>query len=156
VATSHQPTIKRSFYKIHELVKRSKATRMVAQLYTAPQVIKVGLELVGFDLGRSDQESVMNQRRFKAFYGSSYIAIASVWEDLMTTHIVEARLNREQDCLESFLVAMCFLKVYASEHVMAGLFRLSEPTVRKYCWYYSKKVQALKEEAVSPLELCAH
>ena len=129
---------------------------MVAKIYTAPQVIKVGLELGGFDLGRWDLESTMNHRRFKAFYGSSYIAIASVWEDLMTTHIVEARLNREQDCLESFLVAMCFLKVYASEHVTAGLFRLSEPTVRKYCWYYSKKVQALKDQVVSLLELCVH
>jgi hypothetical protein len=122
---------------------------MVAVIHTALQVITVGLGLAGFDLSRSrDPESVLNQRRFKAFYGSSYGAITDLWEDLVITPIDEARIDLDNDCLETFFVAMFFLKTYSTEHIMAGIYKHSEIAVRGYWMYYCAKVQALKDQVI--------
>jgi hypothetical protein len=122
---------------------------MVAVIHTALQVITVGLGLAGFDLSRSrNPESVLNQRRFKAFYGSSYGAITDLWEDLVITPIDEARIDLDNDCLEHFFVAMFFLKTYSCEHIMAGLYKHSENAVRGYWHYYCAKVQALKDQVI--------
>ena len=118
-------------------------------MYTPLQVLTVGLTLAGFDLSRSSNpESAWNLRRFKSFYGSSHAAIADLWEDLMMTPIDAARIDLDDDCLETFFVAMFFLKTYSCEHIMAGLYKHSEQAVRGYCRYYCAKVQALKDQVI--------
>jgi hypothetical protein len=122
---------------------------MVAVIHTSLQVITVGLGLAGFDISRSrDPESALNQRRFRSFYGSSHGAIADLWEDLMITPIDQARIDLDDDCLETFFVAMFFLRNYTSEHIMSGLYKHSETAVRGYWRYYCAKVQALKDQVI--------
>jgi hypothetical protein len=81
-------------------------------------------------------------------YGSNPIVYAQIIEDLQTTHIAEARVDSKNISVEKLLIAMNFLKCYQSEEVRSGQFRVSEKTARKWGWFYSKKIQALKEQKI--------
>jgi hypothetical protein len=116
---------------------------------TADEILRKGLEMGGFDLRR--QQSVKRTtclKRFRALYGSNPIVYAQIIEDLQTTHIAEARVDSKNISVEKLLIAMNFLKCYQSEEVRSGQFRVSEKTARKWGWFYSKKIQALKEQKI--------
>jgi hypothetical protein len=94
---------------------------------------------------KDDKRFRLHLRRFKACYGSAPQVICAIWWDLQTADIDEARIsNVTVRSLERLLMTMYFLKTNLSEHCMAGIFQLSEPTVRKWCWAYAAKIQALK------------
>ena len=94
---------------------------------------------------KDDKRFRLHLRRFKACYGSAPQVICAIWWDLQTADISEARIsNVTVRSLERLLMTMYFLKTNLSEHCMAGIFQLSEPTVRKWCWAYAAKIQALK------------
>ena len=46
-------------------------------------------------------------------------------------------------------MAIYFLKCYSTESQLAAVFKISERTVRKWCWFYICRIQALKGEKVS-------
>jgi len=118
---------------------------------TSLEMMARGLELAGFDERR--QESVRydeNLERFKSYYGSKPIVYAHIWEDLQTTDIAEARIEaKNQKDLDHFFMALCFLTVYKTEKQLSGLFKACDTTCREWCWYYIKKIQALKGQKVS-------
>jgi hypothetical protein len=76
---------------------------------------------------------------------------AEIFEDLQMTEIDEARVDAETLCVDSFLLALHFIKCYHTENQMSGLFKICERTVRKWAWFYAKKIQALKQQKVSLL-----
>jgi hypothetical protein len=116
---------------------------------TPDEILWKGLEMGGFNHRR--QQRVKRDtclRRFRALYGSNPIVYAEIIEDLQTTHIVKARVDPKKMSVEKLLVAMNFLKCYQSEEVRAGQFNKSEKTARKWGWFYSKKIQALKDQKI--------
>jgi hypothetical protein len=118
-------------------------------ILTGNRFLKLGLTVAGFEGERLDVPTVQNLRRFKSWYGSCPNTLASIYEDLLTTTVQAARVEDKMADPERFLMSHCFLKNYMTEHVMAGIFKICETTVRTWCSYYIKKVQALKELVVS-------
>jgi hypothetical protein len=123
--------------------------QLLARIVTADEIMRQGLELAGFDHRRINSSGrVGNYRRFKAWYGSSPIVYAQIWEDLLTTEIAEARI-RPKDDLDHFLLALYFLRTYPTEANRSGIFKMCEKTVRKWTWYFAGKIAALKGQKVS-------
>lgn len=92
-----------------------------------------------------------NLERFKALYGSNPVVYAEIFEDLQMTQIAEAYVDPKLLFVDSFLMALHFLKCYPTENQLSGLFKFCEKTARKWGWFYARKIQALKEEKVSSL-----
>lgn len=123
-------------------------------ILTADEMLRKGLEHVGFDRARQQNVSKRtNIRRFMAHFGSSPVVYAQVWEDLQTTAILQARIDATKSDADSFLMAVHFLKCYPTEDELSGRFQICEKTARKWAWYFATKIQALKEQKVSPVLL---
>jgi hypothetical protein len=111
------------------------------------EILSVGLERAGFDEAQQRRNSEdTNCRRFRAWYGSEPKVYARMWWDLK-----ESEEITEEHNLDKFLMAMHFCKCYTLEEQMAGTFKLTERTVRKWVWFFLKKLQAQKEKKVSIL-----
>ena len=107
--------------------------------------------LVGFNgahIGKVKQSTSLS--RFRSFYGSNPIVYAEIWQDLQTSLIPEARITTDAVFLNLnyFLLAICFLKCYYTEAQLAGMFNICEKTARKCCWFFAKKIQALRAAKV--------
>ena len=121
----------------------------MARLYTADEMLQMGLEQIGLSDDQQERvERATNVRRFKAHYGSSPLVVATIWEDLMTTDIPAARIPLKTSPDKLFL-AMYFLKVYPTEEQLAGRFTKCEKGARKWTWSVVRKIQALKAQKVS-------
>ena len=119
---------------------------------TADEMMWKGLELCGFDWRRQERlQRVTNLRRFKAHFGSDPRVHAKIWEDLQTTPIRKANIGGAKMSVDSFLMAIYFLKKYPTEQTMAAVFKKGEKTCRKWVWCYMSKIQALKREKVRRL-----
>jgi hypothetical protein len=116
---------------------------------TPDEILWKGLEIGGFDRWR--QQRVKREtclRQFRALYGSNPVVYAEIIEDLQTTHIEKARVDSKKMSIEKLLIAMNFLKCYQSEDVRSGPFKVSEKMVHKWGWFYTKKIQAFKEQKI--------
>jgi hypothetical protein len=112
-------------------------------ILTADQIMRLGLLQVGFSEARQESASrKTNIERFTAFYGSSPLVCAQIWEDLLTTDLEEARIDTEEArgsgvCFTHFLMTMYFFKIYPTMMQIQGPFdyglpRLSSPISRIY------------------------
>ena len=109
-----------------------------------------GLMLAGFSI-RTQQKSsrLQNLRCFTSNYGSLPIVYAAIWEDLQMTDNPEARIDAKKADVDSFFLGIHFLKVYPRRELQAGLFKICEKTAAHLSWFFSLKIQALKNEKVS-------
>ena len=80
-------------------------------------------------LERPSNESIVTRRRMKSFFGVSEVVIAQLWQLLLTSVVLPDALKEIH-----LLWTLCFLKVYASESVLAGIWRCDEKTLRKWVW----------------------
>jgi hypothetical protein len=101
------------------------------------QVLQLGLELAGFGPEQQRSDSI-NVRRLRAFYGIGPKAITSMHNDLKHLNIQVNQL----------LLALNFLKLYESEHVLAGRWKMNEKTLRVVNRATLKSIQWLKEKKV--------
>ena len=114
------------------------------------RILRKGLKYAGFSRGRHANVSLKtNLERFQSFYGSAPAIYAVILEDLQTTLNPSARIILDKHTLKHFLLALHWLRCYKTEAQLSGMFGFDEKTCRKYVWYYSAKIQALKEDKVS-------
>ena len=119
--------------------------------YTPDEMLRMGLEVAGFDdLRRQKVNRATSVTRFKSYYGSTPLVCAVIWEDLVTAEIPEARIE-PGTAPSKFFLGMYFLKDYRTEEKLAGGFKTCEKTARKWAWYFARKIQALKAKKVSIL-----
>ena len=121
-------------------------------IVTADELLRRGLVLVGFSGARIGNVSrSTNLSRFRSHFGSNPIVYSEIWEDLQTSPFPEARIITDAVFvyLDSFLLAVFFMKCYPTEAQLAATFKVCEKTARKCCWFFAKKVQALKAAKVS-------
>ncbi|KAL3795955.1 hypothetical protein ACHAWO_010211 [Cyclotella atomus] len=99
-------------------------------IITAEDVLFVGLTYVGFDGSRQDIRDEMNRERFCSFFKLCPEGILDAYR-YFSEHSEE-----EGDIMEFrfFLIALNFLKLYDTEHVLSGRWRLDEETLRKQIW----------------------
>jgi hypothetical protein len=120
-------------------------------ILTADEILSKGLLMVGFDVSRQQRvKRSTNLERFRSHFGSNPVVYAQIWEDLQTTDLPEARIT-DDATVDLFLTGIHFLKIYPTENERSGLFKLCTTTARKWGWYFSLKVQALKGKKVSLL-----
>lgn len=121
-------------------------------ILTADELLRIGLETRGFSeerLAKNNEQRLHD--RFKSFYGCSPITVAQMWTDLQTTEVDEARIGVEGDMkirILDFLNTLEWLKCYepeANREVRSGL---ASKTLRKRCWWYCRKLQALKVDKI--------
>jgi hypothetical protein len=110
------------------------------RLYNAvnirPSCLRLGLSLVGFDEQRQKVSDELNLDRFHAFFGIGPKAVAALYNDL------------ESADPHHLLLAISWLKLYDTEHVLAGRWRMCEKTIRAHTKDYAARIQAMKETKV--------
>jgi hypothetical protein len=100
-----------------------------------------GLTLVGFPRIRQEGVSdATNTARFRAHFGVGPKALSELHSDLAT---IMPKID-----IKEFFLAFSWLKLYETEHVLAGRWVLSEKKIRMTCRLYVQKIQELKERKV--------
>jgi DDE superfamily endonuclease len=105
--------------------------------YDCKDFLRLGLALVGFNDKRQLVTDELNQRRFIAFFGVGPKALASLFTDL----------EPPKDAAK-FLMAVNWLKLYDTEHVLSGRWSMDEKTLRGIVKEYATRIQAMKETKV--------
>lgn len=113
---------------------------------TARQILDRGLDLLGLDERfRVKNKSSTQVERFKKHYGPHPFHVARIWIDLLTTDIVEAKIQDPSKAkIDHLLMALHFVKCYNEETQHATTFKQTEKTARKWTWAYIQKLAALK------------
>ena len=118
--------------------------------YTSHEIMRLGLNWTGYDRYRQGRvQHATNIARFQSHYGSTPVVCAQIWEDLQTTEIPEARVERKHLDLKYFLCAMNFLFRYETDEELSGKFTRCSKSLRNWKWFYVGKVAALKGKKVS-------
>jgi hypothetical protein len=114
-------------------------------IYTASEILKIGLHLAGYKRRRIRRaKKKTNLDRFRGHFGSNPNVLAEILEDLQTTEVEEAQVPAEELNIDHFLMAMHHLKRYPTEIEREAMFDISHMWGRDRCWFYIKRVQALK------------
>jgi hypothetical protein len=100
------------------------------------QVMTLGLDLAGF-VGRHSTR-IVNNRRFRAHYGIGAASVSAMYNDLRVEMV---QCNR-------FLLALNFLKLYDTEHVLSGRWKLDERMLREIIKDTLLQIQNLKEKKI--------
>ena len=112
-------------------------------------ILSYGLERAGFrQYGAQRTCKAVQMERFVSFYGVCHQTCAAIFEALQ----VSRNEVGEGSNLLYFLVTMFWFKAYVTEPVLAGLFQLTENTVRKWIWVYARSLQWLKPSKVRKMK----
>lgn len=133
--------------KENSLSKIDFSSLTMVVVFSADEILFRGLELGGFDSRRQKNvQRKTNLERFRALYGSNPVVYAEIFHDLQTTAITDARVDSPD--VDSLLMSLRFLRCYPTETQQSGTFSISDRSVRKWSWFYVKKIQALKADKV--------
>lgn len=114
-------------------------------IYTQDEVLMCGLTQLGWKetrlnfARRSDEKNI---DQYKAAFGVHPAAGAQLIEDLQTTKIEAARVERLD--IEKLHWSLHFLYRYPKEKERENTWHKSRNTIRWSCWYYVKKIRNLK------------
>ena len=100
------------------------------------EVMALGLDLSGF-VGRHSTPH-QNNRRFRAHYGIGSSAVAAMYNDLRGERVTCNRI----------LMTLNFLKLYDTEHVLPGRWKLDERLLREIIRETLDRLQQLKEKKI--------
>ena len=85
------------------------------RIFQVDEVLRIGLDWTGFNVSR--QRTVnrdTNVRRFTSNFGPSPLVCCAIWNDLVTTDILEARIHpgtRTSATFDEFLLALFFFEM---------------------------------------------
>jgi hypothetical protein len=114
---------------------------------SADDLLKLGLEYAGFDEKSQERSNLTMEtkiRRFRAHYGVDPAAIEALITDLEQQGPVTPK---------KLFMAICWLKLYEIEEAMAGRWGRNEKYCRETVREYLERIQALKEQKISFLDL---
>eukprot|EP00978_Attheya_sp_CCMP212_P020041 scaffold56961_cov58-Attheya_sp.AAC.4 len=105
---------------------------MANLVLTEGQFLSLGLLMGGYNAERAIHKT--NLACFKSIFGSLPHVYAKLWEDLLTTALVEDHLGTDtiRPSPHIFLIAVTFLKCYQTEKPKSGHFTVCENTARKW------------------------
>jgi hypothetical protein len=116
----------------------------MAVVLNEQQMLQFGLEIAGFRLTTPKTDL----RRFRDLYGGDPGVTASVFQDIQTLEIGEAKIKKV--CLVYFLMALYYVRGYGVENRVMTVFGLKcTKLFRKHVWGYLTAIQALKAHKVS-------
>ena len=121
-------------------------------VYSTDQVLWRGLELAGMERRKFErQKRQTNLEDFRGIYGTHPMVLAVLWEKLQTTKTPSARIDttkKRSVHLKNFLRAIYFLFRYPTEVERKVKFGNTKKTIRKWCWYFVDRIEALKAEII--------
>ena len=128
------------------------------RLFTADEVLRIGLLCVGFDSSRQVRvQRTTNERRFQSYYGSSPLVCSAIWEGLITSTKEDQIPHPPKSAtFDKFLFALYFLKEYPTEEKLAGMWHTCEKSARQWVWFFVGRIQALKAKKVRSILCCCH
>jgi hypothetical protein len=119
------------------------------QIFSPDEIMQEGLRVAGFRQQRIANAGIItNIARFKAFYGSSPAETAILWEELQTTKIDNARLQKNEKDIHYLLMALHFLFTYPTKHRAEGMFDVAIKTFYKWTWLFVDKMAALSASKI--------
>lgn len=120
------------------------------RVFSPSEIMERGLELEGFTRYRQQKVNRdKNIQRFQNGYGSEPLVISLIWEDLLKTKNLQARIEGlAKKRLDCYLIAHHFLYKYPTFTTMSGQYNLDEGTVAEWCWYFVDRIQALAAEKI--------
>jgi hypothetical protein len=111
---------------------------------SADNFLQLGLQLAGFNQGcRQSTCADTNRHRFTSNFEVSPKTCMEIFLHFQTTHIDAAHVNKPKPVY--MMMAIHWLSTYKTEEQIAGNFKVVEKTVQKWTWFYTQKIQALKE-----------
>jgi hypothetical protein len=117
-------------------------TDQTDQVSSDAEFRSVGLSLVGFTTSRQQVRDELNEDRFRAFYGVGTMALHALFNEIKQRH------EQEKIGEKDFLMCMNWLKLYDTEHVLAGRWELHEETVRNKVKKYAKLIANLSSDKI--------
>ena len=108
---------------------------------SSAELQKLGLKYVGFGESRQTCSSDLSTRRFRAHYGVDLLAVKALIADL------EARGEKVDP--NKLFMAICWLKMYELEEVMAGRWDYGEKYCRDTVHAYLEHIRELKADKIS-------
>ena len=108
---------------------------------SSAELQKLGLKYVGFGESRQICSSDLSTRRFRAHYGVDSPAVKALISDL------EAQGEKVNP--KKLFMAICWLKLYELEEVMAGRWDFGEKYCRDTVQEYLEHIQELKAHKIS-------
>ena len=115
-----------------------------SEVLTEANILKDGLAFVGFPGDRQNCRLSLKRDRFRAHYGVSPKSVQAVLKDLKD-------IGHEFP-LKQFLMTLCWLRLYDTEHVMAGRWGLSEETIRNEVKVCISGIVSLKDQKIRWVE----
>ena len=110
-------------------------------------VLAIGLSYVGFGDERQKCERDLSKSRFRGHFGSSPKVIKA-----LIALMKQYQPDDEVD-LKNLLMALCWLKLYDTEVVMAGRWGYGEKHCREIVREYVQRIRALKPHLINFKEL---
>lgn len=122
---------------------------MVLLHIPADDFLFLGLELMGFGW-RNTPRTAKDLERFLGCFGTPPESASAIFDALQDPGLANGNAYVEPSDLNFryFMMTLNWLKSYKVEPEFAGLFHIHEDTVRKWTWFYTKRIQALKEEKI--------
>ena len=116
------------------------------RLFTADEVLRIGLLCAGFDSSRQVRvQRTTNERRFQSYYGSSPLVCSAIWEGLINSTKEDQTPHPPKSAtFDKFLLPLYFLKEYPTEEKLAGMWHTCEKSARQWVWFFVGRIQALK------------
>jgi hypothetical protein len=104
-------------------------------------VMSFGLELVGFGAKRQNIQDLLNLQCFRSHFGIGSESIVAIIADMKHN-------KRENIILSHFMMTLCWLKLYKTEHVMSGRWGFGEEFCRDTVKQIPSRLQCLKAKKI--------
>ena len=113
-------------------------------ILTPDEMLTKGLLLLGWAEDRINRrQNSTNVEQYGGMYGMHPAVVAQVCEDLQTTAIPEARIERIN--VDKLHWTLHFMYCYPTETERESLWKKCANTIRYSCWYYINKIRHLKK-----------
>ena len=110
---------------------------------STPDMFALGLQVAGFTLANSQRTNMI---RFLDTYGVHPETLVAILNDLQMSNNPDARVDNPD--LVHFLLTFDWLKSYNTYPNLVSRWKLDEKTISNVVRFYTKKIQALKDEKI--------
>ena len=99
------------------------------------------LKKLGSEIATRNQDVVLDDRTFMAFYGVSPVVMFDCWEHIS--------FDKPKGCYPKHLLWTCFfVKLYLPEDVSAAVLNTSKNTFRKWVWIVLEKLALISTKVI--------
>jgi len=113
---------------------------MDASIMTADDILRYGLFYVGFGENRQRVVEAKSVDRFKAHYGPEPRTVKDIMSDVCSKF--------PDTCFRDLLMGLNWLKMYDTEHVLAGRWNFDESVCRAKCQETTRRLESFRNELI--------